>query len=100
MGYSPSPRPTFDGPAAIPFQSVTRHLWGDPVSGEVADWIYVSSGLIHQLVFGLPPGGAFLHSENFRTVFAADELLPTKWILFAHYGAQDTSSQLPAWGIC
>jgi hypothetical protein len=33
-------------------------------------------------------------------VFAADELLPTKWILFAHYGAQDTSSQLPAWGIC
>lgn len=30
----------------------------------------------------------------------ADELLPTKWILFAHYGAQDTSSQLPAWGIC
>jgi len=24
----------------------------------------------------------------------------TKWILFAHYGAQDTSSQLPAWGIC
>jgi quercetin dioxygenase-like cupin family protein len=75
MGYSPSPRPTFDGPAAIPFQSVTRHLWGDPVSGEVADWIYVSSGLIHQLVFGLPPGGAFLHSENFRTVFAADELL-------------------------
>lgn len=75
MGYSPSPRPTFDGPAAIPFQSVTRHLWGDLASGEVADWIYVSSGLIHQIVFGLPPGGAFRHSENFRTVFAADELL-------------------------
>jgi quercetin dioxygenase-like cupin family protein len=75
MGYSPSPRPTFDGPAAIPFQAVTRHLWGDPASGEVADWIYVSSGQIHQLVFGLPPGGAFRHSENFRTIFAADELL-------------------------
>jgi quercetin dioxygenase-like cupin family protein len=26
-------------------------------------------------VFGLPPGGAFRHSEDFRTVFAADELL-------------------------
>jgi len=31
---------------------------------------------------------------------AAYELLPTKWILFAHYGEQDTSSQLLAWGIC
>ena len=27
------------------------------------------------LVFGLPPGGGFRHSEDFRTVFAADELL-------------------------
>ena len=27
------------------------------------------------LVFGLPPGGAFRHSEEFRTIFAADELL-------------------------
>ena len=26
-------------------------------------------------MFGLPPGGAFRHSESFRTVFAADELL-------------------------
>ena len=33
-------------------------------------------------------------------VFAADELLPTKWISFALYGVQDTSSQLPSWGIC
>ena len=27
------------------------------------------------LVFGLPPGGGFRHSEDFRTIFAADELL-------------------------
>ena len=27
--YRPSPRPTFDGPAAIPYASVTRHIWGD-----------------------------------------------------------------------
>ena len=26
-------------------------------------------------MFGLPPGGVFRHSESFRTVFAADELL-------------------------
>jgi quercetin dioxygenase-like cupin family protein len=74
-GYAPSPRPTFEGPAHIPYAGVTRHLWGDAESGEVADWIYVSSDKIHQLVFGLPIGGAFRHSEAYRTVFAADELL-------------------------
>jgi quercetin dioxygenase-like cupin family protein len=75
MGYSASPRPTFEGPAHIPYAAVTRHLWGDKTSGEVADWIYVSSGKIHQLVFGLPPGGAFRHSDAYRTIFAADEVL-------------------------
>jgi quercetin dioxygenase-like cupin family protein len=75
MTYQSSPRPHFDGPAAIPAESATRHLWGDPVSGEVADWIYVSSDKIHQLVFGLGPGGAFRHSDEYRTIFGADELL-------------------------
>jgi len=75
MSYSPSPRPTFDGPAHIPAAAVTRHLWGDSVSGEVADWIYVSSSKIHQLVFGLLPGAMFRHSEEYRTIFGADELL-------------------------
>jgi quercetin dioxygenase-like cupin family protein len=75
MGYTSSPRPTFSGPTHIPYETVTRHLWGDEASGEVADWIYVSSDKIHQLVFGLPPGGAFRHSDDFRTIFAADEVL-------------------------
>jgi quercetin dioxygenase-like cupin family protein len=35
----------------------------------------VSSERIHTIVFGMPTGGAFRHSESFRTVFAADELL-------------------------
>lgn len=74
MKYSPSPRPTFDGPAAIPYGAVTRYLWGDDEAGEVADWIYVSSGQIHQIVYGLPAGGAFTHSDQFRTIFAADVL--------------------------
>jgi mannose-6-phosphate isomerase-like protein (cupin superfamily) len=74
MGYAASPRPTFSGPAHIPYEAVTRHLWGDQVSGEVSDWIYVSSDKIHQLLFALPPGGAFRHSEDFRTIFAADEV--------------------------
>lgn len=75
MAYQSSPRPHFNGPAAIPFEAATRHLWGDSVSGEVADWIYVSSDKIHQLVFGLAPRGSFRHSDAFRTIFAADELL-------------------------
>ncbi len=73
--YSPSPRPTFDGPTAIPFTSVTRHVWGDAEAGEVADWIYASTGKIHCLVFGLPVNGAFRHSREFLTVFGADEWL-------------------------
>lgn len=72
MTYKPSPRPTYEAPAAIPYGSAARHLWGDEDAGEVADWIYVSSDHIHQLVYGLPPGGSFRHSNEFRTVFAAD----------------------------
>jgi len=71
---APSPRPTFDKPTAIPFELATRHLWGDAGSGEVLDWIYVSSSKIHQLVFGLPAGGRFRHSDAHRTIFAADEI--------------------------
>ena len=75
MGYSPSPRPTFDRPTALPFAGVTHHTWGDPEAGLVDDWIYVSSGLLHAIVFGMEPGGCFRHSEDFRTVFGADEVL-------------------------
>jgi quercetin dioxygenase-like cupin family protein len=74
-GYSPSPRPRYDGPSAIPYASVTRHVWGDAEAGEVFDWIYASTDHIHALVFGLAPGGAFRHSREFRTVFGADEVL-------------------------
>jgi quercetin dioxygenase-like cupin family protein len=73
--YRPSPRPTFDRPTAIPRSQATRHVWGDAEAGEVADWIYASTERIHCLVFGLPPGGAFRHSRQHPTVFAADELL-------------------------
>ena len=74
MAYKPSPRPTFTEPTHLRYATVTRHLWGDPTAGEVADWIYVSSDKIHQLLFGLAPGGLFRHSDEFRTIFAADEI--------------------------
>jgi mannose-6-phosphate isomerase-like protein (cupin superfamily) len=70
-----SPRPTFDEATPIPYASARLHLWGDEEAGRVPDWIYVSSDKIHHLVFALPPGGRFTHSDRFRTVFAADELL-------------------------
>jgi quercetin dioxygenase-like cupin family protein len=75
VSYKSSPRPVFDRACAIPYASVTRHVWGEEASGEVADWIYVSSPEIHQLLFGLPPGAGFRHSESYRTVFGADEVL-------------------------
>jgi mannose-6-phosphate isomerase-like protein (cupin superfamily) len=75
MAYKSSPRPVFDRPTAIPYASVTRHLWGDEQAGLVSDWIYVSSDKIHQLLFGMPPGQGFTHSESYRTIFAADEVL-------------------------
>ena len=75
QAYSPSPRPNYTVPTAITRAGVTRHLWGDEESGVVADLIYASTQAIHALVFILPPGGAFRHSQEFRTVFAADEVL-------------------------
>jgi mannose-6-phosphate isomerase-like protein (cupin superfamily) len=70
-----SPRPNFDEATAIPYARARLHLWGDDESGRVPDWIYVSSDKIHHLVFALSPGARFTHSDQFRTVFAADELL-------------------------
>ena len=64
----------FAGPTHIPFASVPRLVWGDRESGEVFDWTYASNEKIHQLLFGMAPGGSFRHSDRFRTVFAADEL--------------------------
>jgi quercetin dioxygenase-like cupin family protein len=75
MGYKPSPRPSFDTPTVLRADAVVRHTWGDAEAGHVEDWIYVSSQLIHAIVFGMPPGGKFTHSKSFRTIFAADELL-------------------------
>ena len=72
--YSPSPRPVYDRPTHITDATVTRHIWGDDEAHQVADWIYASTDRIHAMVFGLAPGGSFVHSPEFRTVFGADEV--------------------------
>src|SRR5262249_45391688 len=59
-------------PMAIRQADVRHVIWGDAESGEVADWVYASTHQIHQLLFGLPPGGSFRHSDQLRTIFAAD----------------------------
>lgn len=75
MAYKSSPRPQYDLPTKIPYDHVTRHLWGDDETGKVADWIYISNKNIHALVFGLPPHGSFTHSQAYRTIFGADEVM-------------------------
>lgn len=59
---------------AIPADAVVLKLWGDAQSGQVNDLIYVSNEKIHAMVFSLPPGGRFRHSDRSRTYFGADEL--------------------------
>ena len=74
-GYRPSPRPSYAGPALIRQGEAARHMWGDDEAGRVADLIYLSNQKLHVIVFELPPGGAFTHSEAYRTVFGADEVM-------------------------
>lgn len=83
MSYKSSPRPVFSEPTLIRYNDVTRHIWGDTATGQVDDWIYASTDKIHQLVFGLAPGKGFRHSEDYRTVFGADEVL---YVLSGTYG--------------
>ena len=41
----------------------------------MVDWIYASTDAVHCSCSACRPNGAFRHSREFRTVFAADELL-------------------------
>ena len=75
MVYKPSPRPEYDGPTLIRFENVVRHLWGDADAGQVADWIYISNRNIHAIVYSLLPGKTFTHSQEYRTIFGADEVM-------------------------
>jgi len=75
MTYKPSPKPTFSKPTHIQYKNMETYMWGDQVAGKVKDWIYVSNESLHQIIFGMEPGGNFKHSDQYRTIFGADELL-------------------------
>jgi mannose-6-phosphate isomerase-like protein (cupin superfamily) len=70
-----SPRPDYDRATAIRYDEAVLHLWGDQESGYVGDRIYASSSLIHLIEFSLRPRARFVHSDDNRTIFAADEVL-------------------------
>ena len=74
-GYVPTPRPTFDSPTVIRFEDAVTATWGDDASGHVFDRIFVSSSKIHHIIYELEPHGAFTHSEAYRTIFAAYEVM-------------------------
>ncbi|HET7309307.1 MAG TPA: cupin domain-containing protein [Actinomycetota bacterium] len=61
-------------PGAVPASKAVLKLWGDERSGQVHDLIYVSNEKLQLMLFSMPPGGWFGHSEDHRTVLAADEL--------------------------
>ena len=75
MSRRPSPRPEYDRATVIGYDRAALHLWGDENSGYVGDRIYVSSSRIHLIEFSLRPRARFTHSEDNRTIFAADEVL-------------------------
>jgi len=70
-----TPRPSFDRPTVLRPPDVVHHLWGDDTAGYVGDEILLSSANLHVLIFTIPPGGRFGHSEQNRTIFGADETL-------------------------
>jgi len=74
MSTSYSPTVVSPLPGSVPLADATLKLWGDEGSGFVNDWIYVSNERIQQLLFSMPPGARFGHSEQYRTNLGADEI--------------------------
>ena len=75
MTYKPSPKPNYTKPTHIKYNSMETHMWGDSITGKVKDWIYVSNDSLHQIIFGMEARGNFKHSDQYRTIFGADELM-------------------------
>jgi hypothetical protein len=73
--YKPSPKPNFNKPTHIKYDLIETHMWGDEISGKVKDWIYVSNKSLHQIIFGMESKCNFKHSDQYRTIFGADELM-------------------------
>jgi quercetin dioxygenase-like cupin family protein len=62
----------FEKPTLVPYEATMKHVWGDDVSGQTTDWIYISTEEVSQIVFGMPVGGHFGHSDDFKDVYDSD----------------------------
>jgi quercetin dioxygenase-like cupin family protein len=62
----------FTEPTLVPYERTMKHVWGDDVSGQTTDWVYVSTEEVSQIVFGMPVGGHFGHSEEYKDVYDSD----------------------------
>ena len=60
-------------PGAVRSTDAVMKLWGDEESGRVSDRIFVSNEKIQLMVFSMPPGARFRHSEAARTALAPFE---------------------------
>lgn len=58
----------------VPRNNAERVIWGTAETGLVPDIIYHSDNEIHVIEFSLARGGSFVHSEEKRTLFGADEV--------------------------
>lgn len=66
------PALSFDKPTLVRYEATMKHVWGDDVSGQTTDWIYISTEEVSQIVFGMPVGGHFGHSDDFKDVYDSD----------------------------
>ena len=39
---------------------------GGKEAGSIKDWIYVSNESLHQIIFGMDPGGNFKHCNQYK----------------------------------
>lgn len=72
MGYTPAPPTRYRQPTLLAVGERPQRVWGDDVSGEVLDTIYVSNETVHLVEFSMEPGAGWRDSEDYKTYFSAD----------------------------
>ena len=67
-----TPRISYTRATVIRAGAAVRHRWGDQSAGYVEDEVFISSRLLHSIIFTLEPGARFVHSRENPTIFRAD----------------------------
>jgi mannose-6-phosphate isomerase-like protein (cupin superfamily) len=61
-------------PQHVPYAAAKRTVWGDKVSGHLADWYYIRNERVCVNIFELAAGGSVKHSPDNKAIFGADEV--------------------------